>query len=449
MKKSLKLSLVMLTASAIVLSGCAGADEGPKDGKVALEYWMWDDQQVPGYQECAAAFTAENPDITVNVTQYAWDDYWTKITASFVGGAGPDVFTMQLGRLGAFIDQSQIVALDDYLAKDPVDFGQYRDGLVEAWVGPEGDQYGLPKDWDTTALFFNTDMLADAGVAVGDVADLTWNPEDGGTFEALLAKLTVDKNGVRGNEAGFDKNNVAVFGLGVNADYNLHGQTSWADFALSTGWQYLDENPWGTKIGFSDPQFQSAVGWYFGLAEKGFMPKAREFSTGQTDQFGSGKAATILEGTWNAIQIYGYDGITPVIAAAPEFTGTGKSATLYNSLSDSISSVSKNKDQAWQWVRFMASPACQDLVAKQGVILPSIQTSTDIALATFATNGIDLSPTDKYFGDKGSRETMPLVRNSAKADATAALVFENIHLGKVPASDLTKLTPEIDAIIAK
>lgn len=449
MKKSLKFSFALLAVGALALSACAGGDDGPKDGKVALEYWMWDDQQVPGYQACAAAFTQENPDITVSIAQYAWDDYWTKITASFVGGAGPDVFTMQLGRVGAFIDQKQIVPLDDYLAKDPVDFSLYRDGLVEAWVGPEGNQYGLPKDWDTTTMFFNTEMLADAGVDVADVADLTWNPEDGGTFEALLAKLTVDKNGVRGDEPGFDKSNVDVFGLGVNADYNLHGQTSWADFALSTGWEYLDKNPWGTQIGYSDPQFQAAVGWYFGLAEKGYMPQSREFSTGQTDQFGSGKAAAILEGTWNAIQIYGYDGITPVIAAAPEFTETGKTATLYNSLSDSISAVSKNKDEAWQWVRYMASPACQDLVAKEGVILPSITTSTEIALETFAANGIDLSATEKYFGDKGIRATMPLVRNSAKADSTAALVFENIHLGKVPASDLTKLTPEIDAIIAK
>ena len=46
--------------------------------------------------------------------------------------------------------------------------------------------------------------------------NLAWNPQDGGTYEKVIAHLTVDKNGKRGDEAGFDKNNVAVYGLGLN-----------------------------------------------------------------------------------------------------------------------------------------------------------------------------------------------------------------------------------------
>jgi multiple sugar transport system substrate-binding protein len=451
MRYSVKAGVTLTSAAALLLAGCSGSDapDSATNGDVTIDYWLWDDAQVSGYQQCAAAFTEENPGIQVKISQYAWDDYWTKITASFVGGAGPDVFAMQLAQIGAFIDQKQIVPLDDYLAADPVDFAQYREGLVEAWVDTEGNRYGLPKDWDVTTLFFNSEMLEDAGIDPTDTQELTWNPEDGGTFEEVIAHLTVDKNGVRGDEEGFDKNNIAVYGLGVNADYNLHGQTSWADFALSTGWTYLDKNPWGTQIGYSDKGFQDAVEWYYGLSEKGYMPASNEFSTGQTDQFGSQKVATILEGTWNANTIYNYDGIEPLMAAAPTHTGTGERATLYNSLSDSISAASDNKDEAWKWVRFMASADCQDLVAEEAVIFPSIESSSNLAREAFDSKGIDVSAVEKYFEDNGVRVTMPVVRNSAKATSTAALAFENIHLGKQGVSDLTALADEVNSIIAE
>jgi len=40
----------------------------------------------------------------------------------------------------------------------------------ELWV-KDGKRYGLPKDWDTIAIFYNADMLAKAG------ADTAWDIE--------------------------------------------------------------------------------------------------------------------------------------------------------------------------------------------------------------------------------------------------------------------------------
>ena len=45
---------------------------------------------------------------------------------------------------------------------------------------------------------------------------MTWNPTDGGTYEKTIAHLTVDKNGKRGDEPGFDKTKVEVYGLGLD-----------------------------------------------------------------------------------------------------------------------------------------------------------------------------------------------------------------------------------------
>lgn len=58
-------------------------------------------------------------------------------------------------------------------------------------------------------------MLEDAGIDPATLADLEWNPDDGGSFEETMAALSVDANGVHGNEDGFDASNVATYGFGL------------------------------------------------------------------------------------------------------------------------------------------------------------------------------------------------------------------------------------------
>jgi hypothetical protein len=72
-------------------------------------------------------------------------------------------------------------------------------------VGQDGKRYGLPKDWDTVAMFYNKKLVKDAGYTEEQLANLDWNPQDGGSYEKAIAHLTVDKSGKRGDEPGFNK----------------------------------------------------------------------------------------------------------------------------------------------------------------------------------------------------------------------------------------------------
>ncbi|HAM25189.1 MAG TPA: ABC transporter substrate-binding protein, partial [Microbacteriaceae bacterium] len=63
-----------------------------------LSYGLWDANQAPAYQQCAADFHKANPKITVKVEQLGWDDYWSKITTGFVSGDNYDVFTSHLSQ---------------------------------------------------------------------------------------------------------------------------------------------------------------------------------------------------------------------------------------------------------------------------------------------------------------------------------------------------------------
>ncbi len=372
--------------------GGGGGGSGAGAGEGTIRYGLWDSNQLPAYQDCAKAFQAKNPKIQVKFEQRGWDDYWGNLTTTFVAGNAPDVITNHLSKYPEFVKTHQLVPLDDLIKRDNVPTNIYFPGLADLWKGQDGKQYGLPKDWDTIAIFYNKKFAKDAGVTQAQLNSLTWNPQDGGTFEKTIAHLTVDKSGKRGDEPGFDKKNVKVYGLGLENSGGGYGQTQWSFLAASDGWQFTDKNPWGTQYRYDDPKLIETIAWWRSLIDKGYMPSlaAANSGIGLVDTYGAGKYAMTTNGDWQIKTYFGLKGVDTGLAPLP--TGpTGKRASMFNGLADSIWAGTKKKEAAWQWVKFMASPECQNLVAKHAVVFPAIPAATDIAKKQFASEGVDVS----------------------------------------------------------
>ncbi|MDQ1085215.1 sugar ABC transporter substrate-binding protein [Microbacterium sp. SORGH_AS_0344] len=446
------------TVFGIALAGCVGGgssgtgDAASIDTSKAtgtVEYWLWDNNQKAAYQQCADDFHAANPDVTVNITQYSWDDYWTKITNGFVSGTGPDVFTDHLSKYADFINNNQLVALDDVVAKDGIDLSQYTDGLADLWVGQDGKRYGLPKDWDTIAIFYNQDLVSAGGYSAEQLADLQWNPEDGGTYEEAIAHLTVDANGVRGDEPGFDKTRVAVYGLGLdNQSGGGIGQTQWSMYSGSTGWEYMDENPWGTKYNYDDERFQSTIGWMADLIEKGYMPSVAEVTGGDSTQtFGAGKYAMITNGSWNINSFFGLSGVDVGIAPTP-MGPDGKRASMFNGLADSIWAGSKNKDAAAAWVEYLGSADCQNVIGAAGVVFPAIPSGAEAAAAAFQSRGIDVTPFTQQVADE-TTFLSPISDNAAKIAGIMTPAVDAVMEGKADPSSLTSANEQVNALFGQ
>jgi multiple sugar transport system substrate-binding protein len=372
------------------LAGCAAADPAAPAGTVTLTYWMWDANQVPGYQQCANDFEAANPGVRINIEQYGWDDYWTQLTARMVAESAPDVFVDHSQQFGKFAELDQILDVSDRVAGSGIDLAQYEDGLVDLWRGQDGGLYGLPKDWDTVGLYYNADMLAESGYTSEDLWELEWNTTDGGTFEEFVAHMSVDANGVRGDEPGFDKENVEVYGLGYNESGGGYGQVQWAPFALSNGWTYSDRNPWPTGFNYDDPALVETIGWYRSLIDKGYMPSLAVATSGIGSQeaLGAGAYASLIEGSWNARSISELAGADFQVAPTP-VGPSGKRGTVFNGLSDAIYAGTPHPDEAWAWVEHLASPDCQLEVAKEGRVFPAVKEASDQAVKTFTELGVD------------------------------------------------------------
>ncbi len=433
-------------ATAIVASMAACSSAGGNSGPVQLQYWLWDDAQLPGYQKCADDFTKANPNITVKITQTAWGQYWTNLATQIAAGSAPDVFVDQVSYYPQFVADKQIENLQPYIDKDPkaVSFDKYVSGLAELWV-VDGARYGLPKDWDTIGLIVNKQAATKAGLDAAALADLAWNPTDGGTFEQAIAKLTVDKAGKRGNDPAFDKKNVAVYGFLPEWADGSQGQNLWGNLAVSSGFTYSDKNPFGTKFNYDSPALAATVDWIAGLSEKGYAPQLDvQSSLSRLDVLKAGTGAMTSIGSFNQM-LYKDDPSAFIFVALP--AGPQGRRSAINGLSDAMYAGGKHKDQSWEWIKYLASPACQDVVGDTGVIFPAVKEAADRSVAARKSVGLDASPFLSYLDEDNATFLIPISEHGGEISQIVQDAIQSVGLHKESAaSALTAANAKVNAL---
>lgn len=386
--------VAVAAAAMIVAAGCSSTSSS---GSKLINWWTWDDKQAVAYQKCATAFEQANSGVTIKISQYNVVDYFTKLTAGFVAGNAPDAFQNSVQFFQAYASQGQLMALDDLISKDHFDLSRFSVG-VSAWKFTDGKQYALPLDWAATGIYYNKDMVAKAGYTDNDVASLTWNPDDGGTFDKMVAHLTIDKNGIRADQPGFDKSNVATYGIGVMNTGDFIGQTTWSEFASTLGWKQGDKATWPTIFNYNDPRLVKTMNYMRSLADRGFGPKFGEFTAAKdqptisnVDLLGSGRVAMESSGSWDASTFAKLPNIH--VGIAPTVLGPdGKTrAVMSNSNGNNIWAGTKNSTLAWQWVSYMGSQACQTMAGQTGTFFPSIPAAMEASAKAMAGQGVDLS----------------------------------------------------------
>jgi len=407
----------------------------PAAGAVELRYALWDSAQQPAYEQCAAAFTAKNPNITIKIEQSGWDDYWNSIQTGFVSGNAPDVFTDHLAKYPEFALKNQLVDIQPLVEQDKVETSQYLPGLADLWVR-EGKRYGLPKDWDTIAIVYNKDMFKQAGIDPAIMKDWTWNPKDGGTFEKTIAQLTLDKNGKNGLDPAFDKNNVVQYGFIYQGSGGFAGQTEWSWLAASNGFKFTD-GPWTTKYYYDDPKLAETIQWFVSLSEKGYAPKEEDVrSLGAGTLFQSGKGAMTSDGSWQ-INNYVNNSKFPVgFGLLP--SGPAGRKSMFNGLADSIWVGSKHQKEAWEWVKFLASPECENIVGSTGVVFPAIQSAVEKSLAVRQDKGIDVSAFTTEALDPNGTFLFPITDHGSEIQNIMGPTMDSIYLGQAKAADALK-----------
>jgi multiple sugar transport system substrate-binding protein len=435
---------IFIAAVSFFTASCSSKNRTEKSsGPVTIKYELWDSAQLPAYQKCADVFMQKNPDIKIEITQLGWGDYWTGLQTEMVGGSASDVFTDHLAKFKEFANKEQLIDLTSYIKRDNVDASIYLNGLEKLWQTEDGKCYGLPKDWDTIAIVYNIDALKKAGITEAEANNLTWNPADGGTFEKFIAELSIDSSGRNGLDPKFDKNNVAQYGFALNHSDD-RGQGQFSSFAVSTGWMYTD-GLYNHSYHYDDPRFIATIKWLHRMELKGFEAPYADTNNGANTLLFSGKAATLLDGSW-MIGTYVSNGAIPVgFALLPK--GPEGRRSMTNGLADSIWAGTKHSEEAWQWVKFLASEEAQKIVGSYGVVFPAIQSGVDAALKTYADKGINVKAFTDEAADPDCTFVYPVLDNATKVTEIMTRAFDKISLGEEEESAaLSSANAEVNAL---
>ena len=166
MKRITRLTALVLAAVLLLsLFGCGSAD-----GKTHLKFQIWDVAQRDSMQAICDAYTAQHPDVVIEVQVTNWNEYWTKLEAAAESNTMPDIFWMHTNQILYYADFGMLADVTDLYADVDPEFYQkhYSDISIDNARGSDGRMYGVPKDKDNIILVYNKEMFVAAGVGYPD-----------------------------------------------------------------------------------------------------------------------------------------------------------------------------------------------------------------------------------------------------------------------------------------
>jgi multiple sugar transport system substrate-binding protein len=326
----------------------APSDAGYTGPDATITYSIWGDPaEITNQQAVVDAFHAASPKITVKVTVSDWDTYWDKLQTGIAGGDAPDVFAMDGPLFPDYQSRDVLLDLKPYIDKSGYDLGQLADQAVGDFTTESG-QFGLPRDLNVIALFYNKAMFDAAKVAYPDG---TW---DWAKFVEVAHQLTKDTNGD-----------------GKTDQWGFYTETSdmenyWSSLVWQNGGDIIAPDGKTTVLG-SD----QAVGGIQFLQDliykEKVMPEPPLFAeTG--DAFEQGQAAMEANGSWLVPTLLAA-GIQLGIAPLPK--GPAGAVTSINPTGAVVFKGTKNPDAAWEFVKYLASPAAQTKLMELKASLPA------------------------------------------------------------------------------
>jgi len=160
-----------------------------------ISVWVWDANfNGNAMREAAAIYTADHPDVTINVDDTAsQDDIRAKLQTQLLAGSTdglPDIVLIQDDIAQKYL-QSFPGAFEPL--SDKIDMSLFASYKVAA-ATLDGTSYSVPFDSGVTGLFYRSDYLEAAGFTAADLENITWDKlvEIGTTVKEKTGHLLLD-----------------------------------------------------------------------------------------------------------------------------------------------------------------------------------------------------------------------------------------------------------------
>jgi multiple sugar transport system substrate-binding protein len=151
-----RIILFMFIALLLSLSMTVSAAQEP----VTLDLWMFLDGTgfLPSVVE---AFQAQNPHITIQITDIPEDEYATKVDTAFLAGEPPDIGFPLVDR---WLQAGYFLPLDDAMTSAGVGVDDYNAGAISRNCTQDGRIYCVGTYTGGTILFYNKDLFDAANI---------------------------------------------------------------------------------------------------------------------------------------------------------------------------------------------------------------------------------------------------------------------------------------------
>ena len=312
----------------------ASAQKSP----TTIQYWTWDQYSLDALNKnFLPQFEAQHPDIKVQGTYVEWtaqNGYYDKLQAIGVSADAPDVYYQSIAYTWDFANNGFTLNISPYVNRS-LKLDDYFTALIDIFRFPtpkSGDLYAFPADWGGSLLFYNKNLLQQAGI---DPPDNNW---DYNKLMDVAGKLTVHSTDAAKAHFG------TVFSTGyssLDAMINAYGgQVLNDDYTKCM----LDQ-----KAATDTVQLAADAGTKLGIS-----PKPGDKIGGQPVLFENGNIALDIEASFE-IKIYRekakFDWDVAMVPKGPV------RRTIYGGPDGvAISSMTRHPDAAWAFLQAYCGP---------------------------------------------------------------------------------------------
>jgi raffinose/stachyose/melibiose transport system substrate-binding protein len=371
-------------------------------------------QNAEAVKALTSAYTKANPSVTFNLVDQPGDNYFALLQSAAISKKGPDLALMWTG-LFALQYKSYLQNLKGKVS----DAALAREGSL-SWSSPNFDEkngpYVMPLDRQFYIGFYNKAAFKKAGVAT---VPATWNELYAACGKLKSAGYTPLVYGNGGQSLG------ALYYPWYDASYIAIGQSSVSGLRDL----YSGKNQWDSKANLD------SYGKYAALKSKGCTNTDVLTKTDNVEDFIGGKAAMIIDGTWDT-QKFTDAMKTNVAAFVPPFSDKPiKGVVEFAGQGLAMTNYSKNQAAASKFLEFMTTDAAAKILDSVGLI-PNITGSK-------TTNPVNQQMLD--FAAKQSFVRYPMLDNVLQGDVVDAgnKIIPAILGGKTKAADGLKQMAQV------
>ena len=344
-------------AAMLAATACSSSSGGSSSASGPVTLTIWEnygtEQNATALKNLAAAFHKQHPNVTVNVVSQPADNYFALLQAAAVSKTGPDLAVMWTGlftlQYKDFLTNLQGKVPASALARIDPDALKWTSNDFNASNGP----YVIPLENQFYIGFYNKADFAKAGVAS---VPTNWNQLFAACQKLKAAGYLPMTYGNGGQPLG------AEFYPWYDMSYMMIGS-----YPVSE-WQklYSGQIPWTSSTN------SAQLSTWAKLKSSGCTNSDVLTKTNNLGDFESGKAAMMIDGTWDTQEFTSALG-DKVAAFVPPFSNSAiKGVVDFAGDGLSMTNYAKHPTQATQFLTFMTTPQAGAIVNAAGLI-PAIK----------------------------------------------------------------------------